>query len=193
MAFTMKDIANKAGVSVVTVSRALNNKPDINRETRDLIIKIAHELNYTPNGLAKSLVTRKTKTIGIVIPNLDIFYAEVVDGFTNTSRERGYSNILCNSHENADKELELIQLLREKRVEGMLIYPLQEDDRYIEELRHSPIPFVFLNRHTDALKCDYVINDNIYGAFSAINHLIQRGYRKIAYICGKPTASSGRE
>jgi LacI family transcriptional regulator len=193
MAVTMKDIAKRAGVSVVTVSRALNDKPDINKETKDFILKIANELNYTPNGLAKSLVTRKTNTVGIVIPGMDPFYAEVVDGISNESRKRGYSVILCNSHDSTDKELELIRLLQEKRVDGMLIYPIQEDNRYIEELKNCPIPFIFLNRHTDALKCDYVINDNVYGAFSAVNHLIQKGCKKITYICAKPTASSGKE
>jgi LacI family transcriptional regulator len=194
MAVTMKDIAVRAGVSVVTVSRAFNDKPDISRETRELILQIARELDYTPDGLAKSLVTRKTRTIGILIPNnIDSFYAEVVQGIGDECLERGYSIILCNTHDSAEKELEYIRLLREKRVEGMLIYPVQEDERYIEELKNCPIPFVFLNRHTDALKCDYVINDNVYGAYSAVNHLIQRGHRRITYICAKPTASSGKE
>ena len=190
----MKDIATRAGVSINTVSRALNNKPDISKETRNLILRIAQEVDYTPHGLAKSLVTRKTHTIGIIIPNnLDSFYAEVVQGIGYESRERGHSIILCNSQDSADKELELIRLLREKRVDGMLIYPIQEDDRYIEELRNSSIPFVFLNRHTNALECDYVMNDNIYGTFSAVNYLIQTGHRRITYICAKPTASSGKE
>ncbi|MCK4296840.1 MAG: LacI family DNA-binding transcriptional regulator [Candidatus Marinimicrobia bacterium] len=194
MTITMKDIANKVGVSVVTVSRALNDKPDISRETKDFIKKIAQEFNYTPHGLAKSLVTRKTKTIGIIIPNAkDSFYAEVIDGICNESRERGYGVILCNSNNSADEELKLIRLLREKRVDGMLIYPVQEDNRYIEELKNIPVPFAFLNRHTDQLKCDYVINDNIHGAYSAVNELIKRGYKKITYICAKPTASSGKE
>jgi LacI family transcriptional regulator len=193
MVVTMKDIAKKAGVSVVTVSRALNKKPDINKNTRELILRIARELDYTPDSLAKSLVTKKTKTIGIIVPGMDHFYAEVVDGISKESLERGYSAILCNSHESTDKELELIRLLREKRVDGMLIYPLQEDNRYIEELKNNPVPFIFLNRHTDALECDYVINDNIFGAYSAVNHLIHKGRKRIIYICGKPNASSGKE
>lgn len=193
MAVTMKDIAKKAGVSVVTVSRALNQKPDINKETKELILTIARELDYTPDSLAKSLVTKKTRTIGIIVPAMDHFYAEVVDGISKESLEQGYSVVLCNSHENPDKELELIRLLREKRVDGMLIYPIQADHRYIDELRNSPIPFVFLNRHTDELECEYVINDNVYGAYSAMTHLIQKGHQRIIYICAKPTASSGKE
>jgi LacI family transcriptional regulator len=193
MAVTMKDIAKKAGVSVVTVSRALNQKPDINKETKELILTIARELDYTPDSLAKSLVTKKTRTVGIIVPAMDHFYAEVVDGISKESLERGYSVVLCNSHENPDKELELIRLLREKRVDGMLIYPIQADHRYIDELRNTPVPFVFLNRHTDELECEYVINDNVYGAYSAVTHLIQKGHQRIIYICAKPTASSGKE
>jgi LacI family transcriptional regulator len=194
MTAKMRDIAEKVGVSVVTVSRALNNKPDINKETKNRILQIARELNYTPDGLAKSLVTKKTNSIGIVIPNTrDPFYAEVIDGISAESRSRGYSIVLCNSHDSSDEELSLIRLLREKRVDGMLIYPLQEDNRYIEELRNSPIPFVFLNRHTDALDCDYVMNNNFHGSFLAVNHLVEKGYKKITYICAKPAASSGKE
>lgn len=193
MTVTIKDIAKRAGVSVNTVSRALNNKPDVSKGTRHRVLKIAKELNYAPHSLAKSLVTKKTNTIGIIIPNMDQFYAEVVDGITNEFRERGYSAILCNSHDNADKELELVRVLREKRVDGLLICPIQADNRYIKELENFPIPFVFLNRHTDAFMCDYVINDNVHGAYLAVDHLIQKGYRNIIYICAKPTASSGKE
>jgi LacI family transcriptional regulator len=157
----MKDIAKHAGVSVVTVSRALNDKPDINLETKKRVLKIAQQYNYTPNGLAKSLVTKITKSIGIIIPNnKDPFYAEILHGIACETRERGYSIVLCNSHDNADRELELINFLRGKRVDGMLIYPLQKDNRYIDELNNNPLPYVFLNRHVDALKCDYVMNDN---------------------------------
>ncbi len=190
----MKDIAREANVSVVTVSRALNNKPDINKETKKHILHIADKLNYTPNILAQSLVTKDTRTIGVIIPNArDPFYALIIDGISNETRNRGYGIFLCNSHEDPDEELELIRVLRGKRVNGMLIYPLQEDKRYIEELKNSPVPFVFLNRHSDELKCDYVMNDNYYGSFLAIDHLIKKGHKKIVYICAKPTASSGHE
>jgi LacI family transcriptional regulator len=194
MAVTLKDIAKTAGVSVMTVSRALNDKPDICKETKEHILKIAHELGYTPNSLAKSLVTKKTYTIGIIVPdNLDPFYPEVIQGIGDECRDRGYSIILCHSFGNADKELDYLRLLRSKRVDGMIIYPVQEDNRYIQELTASPVPFVFVGRHTDALDCDYVMNDNIHGAYLAVDHLIQKGHKKITYICAKPAASSGKE
>jgi LacI family transcriptional regulator len=194
MNVTMKDIAQKAGVSIVTVSRALNDKPDINSKTKARVQRIAKQLNYTPDALAKSLVTRQTKSIGVLIPNnKDPFYAEILDGIGNELRKRGYSIVLCNCHDNAKIELELIRNCREKRVDGMLIYPLQVDNRYVTELKNTPIPFVFLNRHTDALRCDYVMNDNFYGSFEAISHLIKKEHKKITYVCAKPTASSGQE
>ncbi len=91
------------------------------------------------------------------------------------------------------KELENIRLLEEMCVDGMLIYPVQEDNRYVGELKNCTVPFVFLNRHTDELECDYVINDNEQGAYIAVDYLIQRGHKKITYICAKPGGSSGKE
>lgn len=194
MATTIKDIAAKAGVSAVTVSRALNDKPDISKETKELILQIANELGYTPNTIAKSLVTRKTKTIGILIPvTIDPFFAEMVQGIADVCFESGYHIDLCHTHANADMELDYIRLLRGKHAEGMLIYPVQEDRRYIDVLKDSPLPFVFLNRHTDALECDFVINDNVHGAYLAVNHLLDRGFKRIVYVCAKPVASSGKE
>ncbi len=194
MAVTIKTIAEKAGVSVVTVSRALNNRHDISKEMREKILKIAEEFNYVPNHLAKSLVTRRTKTIGLIIKELvDSFLAEVVQGVSDVAREKGFTIILCHTYDNADQEIEYIRHLRAKQVDGMLIYPTQADKRYIHELKNSPIPYVFLNRHTDALRCDYVANDNIEGTYQLVNHLIQQGRKRIVYLCAKPSASSGHE
>jgi LacI family transcriptional regulator len=194
MSTTIKDIASKAKVSAVTVSRAMNNKPDINAGTKERILKIARQLRYTPNSLAKSMVTRKTHTVGLIMPNSkDPFYAEVIHGICQKLSEHGYSTVLCNSEDDADKELTLLRLLREKRVDGILLYPVQRDERYIQELKNSYVPYVLLNRHTKALKCDYVMNDNVSGATQAMNHLIERGHKKITYVCARPDASSAQE
>lgn len=190
----MKQIADKAGVSVVTVSRALNNRPDINKETRARILRIAEEYNYIPNQLAKSLVTQSSKTIGIIIKELQHpFLSTVLQGIADVAREKEFGITLCNTYDNPDLELEYIRQLRAKQVDGMLIYPIQSDERYINELKNCPIPYVFLNRHTNSLHCDYVANDNTYGMYQATNHIIQQGYQKIAYVCAKPMASSGQE
>jgi LacI family transcriptional regulator len=194
MAPTMKDIAKKAKVSMITVSRAMNNRPDISRETKSRVLKIARQLNYIPDHLARSLVTRKTKTVAVLVPdNVDSFYAAVVQGIGDECRERGYGIFLWNTHDSADKELEYLRQAREKRTDGMLIYPVQADSRYIKELRRNPVPFVFLNRHADAVDVDFVINDNVHGAYLAVNHLVQKGHRRITYVCARPNASSGKE
>ncbi len=194
MSATIKDIAAKARVSVVTVSRAMNNKPDISAATKERILKIARQLRYTPNSLAKSMVTRKTHAVGLVMPNSkDPFYAEVIHGICQKLSEQGYSTVLCTSEDDADKELSVLHLLRERRVDGILLYPVQRDQRYIQELKSSAVPYVLLNRHTNALKCDYVMNDNVAGALEAVNHLIEKGHKKITYVCARPDASSAQE
>jgi LacI family transcriptional regulator len=194
MSATIKEIASLARVSAVTVSRALNNKPDISVETKERILTIAKRVRYTPNGLAKSMITRTTKTIGLIMPNSkDPFYAEVIHGICKKLRDHGYSTVLCTSENDADQELALMRTLREQRVDGLLLYPLQRDERYVHELKHSSVPYVLLNRHSKALKCDYVMNDNVWGAFEAVNHLIEEGHKKIVYVCAWPKASSGKE
>jgi LacI family transcriptional regulator len=194
MTATMKDIAKRAKVSVITVSRALNNRHDINPETKKRILKIAHDLNYTADQLARGLVTRKTKTIGVLVPdNVDSFYAAVVQGIGDECRERGYGIFLWNTHDSADKELEYLRQAREKRTDGILLYPVQADTRYLDVLKQSSTPIVFLNRHTDDPLFDHVMNDNLHGAYLAVQHLIQKGHRRIAYVCGKPNSSTGQE
>jgi LacI family transcriptional regulator len=194
MSVTMKHIAKKAKVSVVTVSRALNNRPDINPDTKKRILKIAHDLHYTADQLARGLVTRKTRTIGVLVPdNVDAFYAAVVQGIGDECRERGYGIFLWNTLDSADKELEYLQQAREKRTDGILLYPVQSDKRYLNALKQSPSPIVFLNRHTDDPLFDHVMNDNVHGAYLAVHHLIHKGHRNIVYVCAKQNSSTGEE
>ena len=194
MSATIKVIASIAKVSPITVSRALNSKPDISADTKERILAIAKRLRYSPNSIARSMITRTTKTIGLIMPNSkDPFYAEVIHGICKKLRDHGYSTVLCTSENDADQELALIHTLRGLRVDGLLLYPIQRDERYVYELKHLTVPYVLLNRHTKALKCDYVMNDNVWGAFQAVNHLIEGGHKKIVYVCAWPKASSGKE
>ncbi|HHY97537.1 MAG TPA: LacI family transcriptional regulator, partial [Firmicutes bacterium] len=194
LAVTIKDIAERAGVSVNTVSRALNNKPEISPETREKIIEIARSLNYTPNILARSLVLKQTYTLGLVVPdNSDPFYAQLAKGVEATAIKRQYNSILCNTDENPNKEIDVLKLLREKRVDGILITTVQKDAAYFKEMLRDEIPFVFLNRHMDDLDVDYVVNDNVAGAYEAVSFLIQLGHKRIAHITGPAHLSSVRE
>jgi len=191
---TLKDIAKEAGVSVNTVSRALNNKPDINFETKNKILEIARRLGYTPNMLARSLRSKRTGTIGLVVADIsNPFYGSLVKGIENEAREKGYSIILCDTDEEYEKEQEAIQTLVEKRVDGLLIAPVQTKDQDIVELKRQKIPFVLIGRHFDILETDYVITDDVQGAFSATEYLIKKGHRRILFINGSLHISSAKD
>jgi len=193
---TMKDVAREGGVSINTVSRALNGKPDVNKDTKKRILEIADRLNYVPNFLAKGLVTKNTKTIGVIVSdNANPFFARIIKGTEDFARSKGYNIILCNTDERYEREEEAIRLLREKRVDGLLITltPAQEKRADILELKRSGVPFVLLNRHMENIMTDYVINDNVYGAYLAVNHLVKSGHKKIGYISGPPQISSAQE
>jgi len=193
---TMKDIAREAGVSINTVSRALNGKPDVNEDTKKRILEIADRLNYVPNFLAKGLVTKNTRTIGVIVSdNANPFFARMIKGIEDYARSRGYNIILCNTDERYEKEEEAVRLLREKRVDGLLITltPAQKERTDILELKRTGVPFVLLNRHMDDIMTDYVINDNVYGAYLAVSHLAKLGHKRIGYISGPSQISSVRE
>ena len=193
-ASTIKDVAQAANVSTNTVSRALNNKPDVSKETRAKVLSIAKELNYSPNNLARSLISKHTGTLGVVVTdNANPFYARVIKGIEDVVRTQGYNIILCNTDEDSEREVEAIRLLQQKRVDGILITPVQHDSRYLEELNSYPNPYVLLNRHPRKGLVDYVINDNAYGARLAVHRLTSTGRKNIAYICGPSTISSVQE
>jgi len=191
---TIKDIAEKAGVSVATVSRALNGKPDISPETKKRILTIVKELNYTLNNIARAFVTKETKCIGVIVAdNSNPFYAEIIRGIEETTMKQGYSIILCNTNEDIKREIKAVQILKEKRVDGMIINPTQKKIEHLKVLKKEGIPFVLLNRNIEELEVDCVKNDNIYGAYQATEHLIKLGHRRIAHITGPLYTSSVRE
>ncbi|MGQ9632523.1 MAG: LacI family DNA-binding transcriptional regulator [bacterium] len=187
---TIKDIAERAGVSANTVSRALNNRPEISEETKRRILKIAEEAGYIPNSLARGLVSRRTKTIGVTVgDNRNPFFAGIVKAIEDRARERGYNIILCNTDEECDREKEAIRLLREKMVDGLLITPVDRRGEYIRELKRAGTPFVLISRYLDDIETDYVINDNVNGAYQAVKYLIERGHKRIGLIAGPPQIS----
>lgn len=192
----MKDVAREGGVSINTVSRALNDKPDVNENTKKRILEIADRLNYVPNFLAKGLVTKNTKTIGVIVSdNANPFFARIIKGTEDFARSKGYNIILCNTDERYEREEEAIRLLREKRVDGLVITltPAQKKRTDILELKRSGVPFILLNRHMDDIMTDYVINDNVYGAYLAVSHLVKSGHKRVGYISGPSQISSVRE
>ena len=182
---TLKMVAEKAGVSVNTASRAINNKPDINLKTKKRVLQIAKELGYIRNAAAVALRTKKTRTIGVVIAdNSNPFYAEVLNGIEVAAREKNYHIILANTQRDYRKEEEAINLLRAKRVDGLLIAPVQDRADDIKKLIEANIPFVIIGRDFENIEVDAVYNDEVKGGFLATEYLIKKGHKRIALIDG---------
>jgi LacI family transcriptional regulator len=195
---TIKDIARMANVSHTTVSRALNNKSRIKNETKEKILAIASELNYQPNFIAKSLVMRRTKTLGLVITNIaNPFYIELAQGIESTARGLGYNIIFCSTHSDLSTEKQHIDMLRSKGVDGIIFSSAHMGDPNILTLAEEAFPIVLVNRRTYhpivREKVDYVGIDNILGGFLAVEHLIRLGHRRIGVIGGSSESSVGFE
>jgi len=182
---TLKMVAEKAGVSVNTASRAINNRPEINLETKKRVLRIAKELGYIRNAAAVALRTKKTGTIGVVIAdNRNPFYAEVLNGMEEAARGKNYHIILANTQRDYKKEEEAINLLLAKRVDGLLITPVQDKDDDIKNLIDANIPFVVVGRDFENIEVDAVYNDEVKGGFLATEYLIKKGHKRIALIDG---------
>jgi len=187
---TIKDIAREAGVSVTTVSRALNGYSDVNEKTRAKIKDIANELNYSPNALARSLVTNKTKTIGLLVSGMkkesikDNFTYEILCGINDMSAEIGYDLIFFSTNSTMQKEKSYAQLCRERKVDGVIIQGIKTDDPYLQEVIDSEIPCVLIDIPIESNSVGYVTTDNELGAKNITEYLIDLGHKNIAMING---------
>lgn len=185
-AVTIKDIARMLNVSASTVSRALKGSSEIGRETGDLIRATAQRLNYQPNKAALSLLQAKTRTIGVIVPNLGYhFFAQALQGVEEEALERGYTVIACQSLESAEKEVQNVGDMQRSGVDGILI-SLAQHSRTLSHLEalQARMPIVMFDRVTDALPCSKVFVNNVSGAFGATEHLLKMGCRRIAYLAG---------
>lgn len=183
MRVTIKDIAKKAGVSYATVSRALNNHPDVNQNTRKEIVELAKEMNYQPNAIARSLINKKTDTIGLLIPDItNPFYPEVARGVEETAVEKNYNIFLCNTNWNMDREEHYINALLQKQIDGLIMTPSTEDLEHLEILMNSNLKTVFISSYIDHPDYVSVIVDNIKGVKKAVYHLLKNGHKDICFI-----------
>ena len=192
---TLRDIALKLGVSVSTVSRALNNAPEVNKRTKEAVMEMARALNYAPNHVAQSLRSNKTKTIGIIIPNLiSHFFSATISGIQETAVREGYNIMIAQSNESFETEVSNVQMMLAQRVDGILISLSRETKSYdhLEAVLQRGIPLVFFDRVCDSLPASRVMVDNQEGAFKATELLINSGCQRIAHIAGPPQLSISR-
>jgi len=193
-AVTIKDLAVAAGVSVMTVSRALNGKSDVTDETRERIVELAKQKGYIINGVARDLRTRTTRVLGVIITdNSNPYFARVVRGIQDTASQHGYSIILSNTDEDPKREQQMVRLLQEVRVAGLLLTPSFSNYDDIISLTQSGFPLVLINRHLEGIDASYVIGDDTKGAYLVTSHLIRRGFRRILFINGPETISPARD
>ena len=195
MAITLKDVAEQAGVSAMTVSRVINGRAGVDVETQRRIEDAIDALHYVPNRIARGLISQKTQTIGLIVPDVaNPFFAPVVRGAELTARRAGYRLLLCNSEGDLRLEREYIEDLVAHRVEGLLLAPANDESRHsVFPLSRGDFPLVLIDRALPDFDCDLVVTDSAAGARRMVEHLIAIGHRTIAHLSDADDTSTGHE
>ncbi|GAA4056790.1 MULTISPECIES: LacI family DNA-binding transcriptional regulator [Flavobacterium] len=184
---TLKQIAETLGISITTVSKALKNYPDVSAKTKKKVLELAQTLQYTPNSFAVNLRTRESRTIGLIIPEVvHHFFSNVINGIIAEAEKNGYLVIILQSNESLELEKKQVDLLINKRVDGIIMSLSNEsnDDEHIKDIIRREIPFVMFDKISKLINCSKVIINDQKAAFEAVEHLISKGCKKIAHIRG---------
>jgi LacI family transcriptional regulator len=195
---TLKQIAKELDVSISTVSKSLRNSLEIGEETRLKVQAFAKFYNYRPNNIALSLKNRKTKTIGIIIPEIvHHFFSTVINGIEHVANENGYSVIICLSDDSFDKEVRNMEMLANGSIDGFIMSLSKEtqfkgDYHHISEVIDQGMPVVMFDRVSDEILCDKVIIDDKLAAYEAVQSLIDKGRKKIALVTTVDYVSVGK-
>jgi len=192
---TLKDIASKTGFSVKTVSRAINDHPDINEETRKKILAVAKKCNYYPNLLARGLRKNRTCAIGYAVPEVtNQFFTEVVLGVEEVFKKCGYSILISFTGDCPEDEVASLKLLISRRVDGIILGTAGKNGAFLKEvIERYEIPIVLIDNKVRGLKADIVLHDNVKGAYLLVKHLIMHGHKNIACITGPLNQTAGKE
>ncbi len=185
---TLKKIAKEFDVSISTVSKALKGSHEISKEVREKIKAFAAYYNYKPNSLALNLRNQKTKTIGLIIPEIvHHFFTKVISGIEHVANERGYNVMICLSNESYEKEILNMDMLANGIVDGIIVSVAKETEEketynHFKELINNGIPLVLFDMVIEEINCNKVITDDIGGGYLACNHLINMGCKRIAIL-----------
>lgn len=195
---TLKQIAKELGVSVSTVSKALNDSPEISEQTKVKIKEYAKLKNYKPNVIGLNLKNRKTKTIGVIIPNiLNSFFAKVFSGIEKVADKKGYNVITCISNESLEKEIHTLEMLSNGTIDGFILSVSEEaqklqDYNHFSAIINDGTPIVMFDRIADEVECDKVVVDDFDSALNSTQHLINLGCKNIALISSVDNLSVGK-
>lgn len=184
---TIRDIAREAGVSLATVSRVINHMDNVSDESRQRVEAVIKKLGYNPNNAARSLATKKTNTIGVIVNNLhDPFFYDLIKGFEHGSCNTKYNVIFCSVlGGDVDMKERYIKYLTNGIVDGVILYGSHLSDvKVIDGLKDSNVNYILIENDIQGLECNKLLIDNYGGAGKAVEYLISMGHKKIAYICG---------
>lgn len=188
MNITIYDVAREANVSMATVSRVVNGNPNVKPATRKKVNEVIERLGYRPNAVARGLASKKTTTVGVIIPDISsIFYAELARGIEDIATMYKYNIILSNSDSNQDKELHLIQTMLGKQVDGVVFMSSNITDEHIEELKKSPVPVVLAGTVEDTEQIPSVNIDYKQAVMDAVAFFKENGHERIAVVTGPVT------
>ncbi|MFQ3239923.1 MAG: LacI family transcriptional regulator [Olleya marilimosa] len=184
---TLKQIAETLGISITTVSKALKDYPDVSKKTKALVKDLAQTLNYKPNSFAVNLRTKESKTIGLIVPEIvHHFFSSVIKGIISQAEKKGYLVITLQSNESYDLERKQIELLLNKRVDGILISLANQtaDYNHLNAVMSNNTPLVMFDKIAKLVKCSKVLINDREAAYKATQHLIDTGCKKIAHFRG---------
>ncbi|MBD0419766.1 LacI family DNA-binding transcriptional regulator [Streptomyces sp. TRM S81-3] len=196
---TMADVARSAGVSVATVSHVLNNTRPVLPETRRAVLDAVEELGYTPNGLARSLVTSRTRSIGLAVSAIsNPYFTEILQGVEAGAVAHGYGLLIADPHDDPAHERRVVQLLHERRVDGMIVAPSADPRALVAYLERHRVPAVFLDRVVDGPedggpRFDQVCAESTGPTTALVTHLAGLGHRRIGLVAGRPGLSTTHE
>lgn len=193
MAVTLRDVAALAGVSAITVSRALNGKGYVSQDVRARVLAAAAELNYVPNAVARSLRSQKTQLLGLLAGITNPFWSTVARGIEETAVQSGYGVILCDTGDEPTKEARYIELLVRRRIDGLIIAATSDSAGILQDLKRRHVPFVLIDRVVQGVDADTVRGDNKGAAYALTRHLLSTGYRRIGVISGPRNVSTAEE
>jgi DNA-binding LacI/PurR family transcriptional regulator len=191
---TVEEVARAAGLSAMTVSRVLNRQPNVSAATRERVLALSSRLGYTPNHIAKSLVLRRTETIGVIVPEIThSFFPEAIRGIEEIVYQRGYHLILMHSAEDASREADALRTLESKRVDGILISLAQNVSSFdlYRHMAREGTPLVFFDRCKTGIGIGCVSIDDEESARRLTDHVIGHGYKRIGHLSGPPRVSIG--
>jgi LacI family transcriptional regulator len=190
---TISDVAKEAGVSTMTVSRVLNGRGEISQETRERVQQVIDKLGYRPSSVARNLKTQRTHTIGLIVPDItNPFFPEVVRGAEDQASEEGFAIMLCNTIRNRDRERKALELLEDKRVDGLISCSSGLPDEELIPLLKQQEAVVVFDRMVDKAIAGSVRIDDVYGGISATDHLLKLGRRSLGLLAG-PNYYGGSE